>query len=290
MPELPEVETVRRQLAPHVEGRTITAVSIDDARWCAPQDAAWVAEQLDGRTITTLARRGKHLIVSLDDGQQLLMHLRMTGIILWDAPSDAPYERVRIWLDDGHSIAFCDPRRFGTGLLLPDPAARDAYLNERLGPEPLSEDFTDAVLKTALAGRSAPVKGLLLDQSLIAGIGNIYADEALFRAGIHPARPARMIKPGQLAGLRAGIVEALTAGIDAGGASIDDFRHLDGAQGSFQHDFLVHRREGLECPDCGGTVVKLVVAGRGTYVCEACQPPPRKLPASARRKAKKTRG
>lgn len=285
MPELPEVETVRRQLAPHVEGREVTAVRIDDARWTAPQDAAVVEEQLVGRRIDALRRRGKHLIAELDDGQRLLMHLRMTGIILWDAPPDAPYERVRIWLDDEHSIAFCDPRRFGTGALLPSAEATDAYLDARLGPEPLDPGaFTDRVLRDALRDRDAPVKAVLLDQKRIAGIGNIYADEALFRAGIHPARPARQVKPTQIGPLREGIVEALQLGIDSGGASIDDFRHLDGAVGSFQHEFLVHRREGLECPDCGGTIEKLVVAGRGTYVCEVCQPAPRRLPRSARRK------
>lgn len=285
MPELPEVETVRRQLAPHVEGREITAVRIDDARWTAPQDAADVEERLVGRRIDALRRRGKHLIAQLDDGQRLLMHLRMTGIILWDAPPDAPYERVRIWLDDEHSIAFCDPRRFGTGALLPTEEDTVAYLDARLGPEPLDpEAFTDAVLRDALRSRDAPVKAVLLDQKRIAGIGNIYADEALFRAGIHPARPARQIKPAQIGPLREGIVEALQLGIDSGGASIDDFRHLDGAVGSFQHEFLVHRREGLECPDCGNTIEKLVVAGRGTYVCEVCQPAPRRLPKSARRK------
>lgn len=286
MPELPEVETVRRQLAPHLEGRTITGIRIDDPRWCAPQDAAEVEERLTGRAIVSMGRRGKHLIVALADGQQLLMHLRMTGIILWEPADDVPYERVRIWLDDEHAIAFCDPRRFGTGLLLSSEAERDAYLDARLGPEPLDpEVFTDAVLRDALRGRDAPVKGLLLDQKRIAGIGNIYADEALFRAGIHPARPGRMVKPSQIAPLREGIVEALQLGISSGGASIDDFRHLDGARGSFQDDFLVHRRAGLECPDCGAEITKLVVAGRGTYVCEVCQPPPRRMPRSARRKA-----
>jgi formamidopyrimidine-DNA glycosylase len=283
MPELPEVETVRRQLAPHVEGRRITAVRIDDERWCAPQDVGIVEERLVGRTVTGLGRRGKHLIASLDDGQQLLMHLRMTGIILWEPAPDVPYERVRIWLDDEHAIAFCDPRRFGTGLLLADEAARDAYLDARLGPEPLDpERFTDAVLADVLRGREAPVKGILLDQAKIAGIGNIYADEALFRAGIHPARPGRMVKPAQIRPLREGIVESLEMGIASGGASIDDFRHLDGARGSFQDDFLVHRRAGLPCPDCGSEIIKMVVSGRGTYVCEVCQPPPRRLPRSAR--------
>jgi formamidopyrimidine-DNA glycosylase len=283
MPELPEVETVRRQLAPHVEGRTITSVHIDDPRWCAPQDATAVEAGLTGRRITQLGRRGKHLIASLDDGQQLLMHLRMTGIILWEPDEGVPYERVRIVLDESHAIAFCDPRRFGTGLLLPDEATRDEYLGARLGPEPLDpETFTDAVLADVLRGREAPVKGILLDQAKIAGIGNIYADESLFRAGIHPARPGRLVKRSQIGPLREGIVESLEMGIASGGASIDDFRHLDGARGSFQDDFLVHRRAGLPCPDCGHEITKLVVAGRGTYVCEVCQPPPRSLPRSAR--------
>jgi formamidopyrimidine-DNA glycosylase len=284
MPELPEVETVRRQLAPHVEGRTITGVRIDDARWCAPQDAGEIEEALTGQRIDALERRGKHLIAVLSGGGQLLMHLRMTGILLWEPAEDAPYERVRFWLDDEHALAFCDPRRFGTGLLLPDRAARDAYLDARLGPEPLDpEAFTVDVLREAFRGRDAPVKGIILDQKRIAGVGNIYADEALFRAGIHPARPGRMVKASQLEPLRAGIVEALELGIESGGASIDDFRHLDGARGSFQWEFLVHRRQGLPCPDCGSEIVKMVVAGRGTYACEVCQPPPRQLPRSARR-------
>lgn len=276
---------MRRQLAPHVAGRMITALRIDDERWCAPQLPGELEEALVGERVTALARRGKHLIWELGGGARLLIHLRMTGILLWDAAPDVPYERVRFWLDDEHAVAFCDPRRFGTGLLLPDAASTDAYLSARLGPEPLDpEAFTDAVLATVLRGREAPVKAVLLDQAKIAGIGNIYADEALFRAGIHPARPARQIKGSQIPPLREGIVESLQAGIDGGGASIDDFRHLDGARGSFQDDFLVHRREGLPCPDCAAPITKMVVAGRGTYVCEVCQPPPRRLPRSARRR------
>ncbi|MBO9533751.1 MAG: bifunctional DNA-formamidopyrimidine glycosylase/DNA-(apurinic or apyrimidinic site) lyase [Solirubrobacteraceae bacterium] len=283
MPELPEVETVRRQLAPHVEGRTITAMRIDDGRWCAPQEPGEVEDALTGHRIDALGRRGKHLIFSLSGGAQLLVHLRMTGILLWEAEEGAPYERVRFFLDDEHALAFCDPRRFGTGLLLPDEATRDAYLDERLGPEPLDPaTFTPDVLRRAFKGREAPVKGIILDQRTVAGVGNIYADEALFRAGIHPARPGRMVQAAQIEPLRDGIIEALELGIDGGGASIDDFRHLDGARGSFQDDFLVHRRAGLPCPDCGAEIRKMVVAGRGTYACEVCQPPPRKLPRSAR--------
>ncbi|MFT4034686.1 MAG: bifunctional DNA-formamidopyrimidine glycosylase/DNA-(apurinic or apyrimidinic site) lyase [Patulibacter sp.] len=285
MPELPEVETVRRQLAPHIEGRTITAARIDDDRWCAPQSSAAFEAALTGQQILRLRRRGKYLIASLSGGAQLLMHLRMTGILLWDVTEDAPHERVRLFLDDQYPLAFCDPRRFGTGLLLDSAADADAYLEARLGPEPLKPEFTVGVLRDALRGRQAPVKGILLDQRTVAGVGNIYADEALFRAGIHPARPGRMVGSAQLAPLRDGIVEALQLGIDGGGASIDDFRHLDGARGSFQHDFLVHRRAGLPCPDCGTAITKMVVAGRGTYACELCQPPPRRLPRSARREA-----
>lgn len=284
MPELPEVETVRRQLAPHVVGRTISALHIADERWCAPQQPQELEEALVGQQIAALDRRGKHLIVELSGGAQLLVHLRMTGILLWEAASDVPYERVRFWLDGEHPLAFCDPRRFGTGMLLPDAAARDAYLGARLGPEPLDpEAFTVDVLREAFRGREAPVKGVLLEQRTVAGVGNIYADEALFRAGIHPARPARMVRPDQLEPLRDGIVESLLLGIDGGGASIDDFRHLDGARGSFQDDFLVHRRGGLPCPDCGAEIIKMVVSGRGTYVCEVCQPAPRRLPRSAHR-------
>lgn len=283
MPELPEVETVRRQLAVHVEGRTVAAVEISDPRWCAPQPPEEVETALVGRTIEQLQRRGKYLIAVLSSGARLLLHLRMTGILLWDPKPDAPYERVRFWLDDEHQMAFCDPRRFGTGLVLHDADTAAAYLDARLGPEPFDPDFSTELLGSVLRGRSAPIKAVLLDQKRIAGIGNIYADEALFRAGIHPARPARMIKPAQLGPLREAILESLQAGIDSGGASIDDFRHLDGARGSFQDDFLVHRRERLPCPDCQRPVTKMVVAGRGTYVCETCQPAPRQLPRSARR-------
>ncbi len=196
VPELPEVETVRRQLAPHVVGRTISALHIADERWCAPQHPEALEQAIVGQQITALGRRGKHLIVELSGGAQLLVHLRMTGILLWEAAPDVPYERVRFWLDGEHPLAFCDPRRFGTGMLLPDAATRDAYLDARLGPEPLDpESFTAQVLREAFRGREAPVKGVLLDQRTVAGVGNIYADEALFRAGIHPRDPLGWCAP-----------------------------------------------------------------------------------------------
>jgi formamidopyrimidine-DNA glycosylase len=169
-----------------------------------------------------------------------------------------------------------DPRRFGTGELLLGSAALEEFLDARLGLEPFDEGFTTEHLREALRGRRAPIKAVLLDQRAIAGVGNIYADEALFRAGIHPLREARTLTGAQVERLREGIVASLQAGIDARGASIDDFKHIDGVKGSFQDRFLVHLREGEPCPVCGGTVRKIVVAGRGTYVCERCQPRPRR--------------
>ena len=168
-----------------------------------------------------------------------------------------------------------DPRRFGTGELLLGSDALEAFLDARLGLEPFDEGFTAEHLREALRGRRAPIKAVLLDQRTIAGVGNIYADEALFRAGIHPLREAGTLTRTQVERLRDGIVAALQAGIDARGASIDDFRDIDGVKGSFQDRFLVHRRAGEPCPVCGGTIKKIVVAGRGTYVCERCQPRPR---------------
>jgi formamidopyrimidine-DNA glycosylase len=275
MPELPEVETIRRQLAPHLEGRALARVEIRDPRWTMPQRADDVAAGLQGQTVVQLDRAGKYLVWNLDGGESLLMHLRMTGTLLLD-PAPAPaHTRVRIDLSDGHELVYVDPRRFGTGHLLAGAAARDVYLGARLGPEPLTAAFTTAYLRGRAAGRRAPVKAFVLDQRNIAGVGNIYADEALFRASIHPLRAAGMLRSAQLDALRVGIEQALAAGIESKGATIDDFRHVDGAHGSFQDQFLVHRREGLPCPRCGTAVRKLVVGGRGTYVCERCQPRPR---------------
>ena len=163
----------------------------------------------------------------------------------------------------------------------PGLAARDAYLGPRLGIEPMTPEFTTDHLRAIARGRAAPVKSFILDQRRIAGVGNIYADEALFRARIHPLRPAGALKRPQLEALRQAIEEALLAGIEAKGATIDDFRHVDGVRGSFQNQFLVHRREGEPCGTCGTTIVKMVVAGRGTYVCETCQPRPRRRRARA---------
>jgi formamidopyrimidine-DNA glycosylase len=287
MPELPEVETIRRQLAPLVEGRRMRHVEILDARWSRPLAPQELADALRGRRILQLGRRGKYLLWELEGDVHLAQHLRMTGAVLADANPEPPHTRVRIELgpqagaEKGSAAArrvrlsISDPRRFGTGELLLGSEALELFLAARLGREPFDEDFTAAHLRSVMRGRRTPVKALLLDQRRIAGVGNIYADEALFGAGIHPRRAAGALSAAQTERLRETIIEALTAGIDSKGASIDDFRHVDGFRGSFQDRFKVHLREGEPCVRCGSTIVKMVVAGRGTYVCETCQPRPR---------------
>jgi formamidopyrimidine-DNA glycosylase len=275
MPELPEVETIRRQLAPVVEGRRIRAFEVLDPRWCEPLEPAALADAVRGRTVQRLARRGKYLDWQLGDELHLLMHLRMTGTLLLDPPQRPPlYARVRATLD-AHELYFSDPRRFGTGQLVAGDAALEDFLGARIGIEPFEPGFDGPHLRARARGRRVAIKSFLLDQRNVAGVGNIYADEALFRAGVHPLRGAGALTGRQYAALAAAVREVLSAGIDAKGASIDDFRHLDGARGSFQDRFLVHRREGEPCPQCGGAVAKIVVGGRGTYLCRHCQPAPR---------------
>jgi formamidopyrimidine-DNA glycosylase len=276
MPELPEVETIVRQLAPRVQGRTVTRAEILDPRWSAPLAPAELAEALSGRRIRSLGRRGKYLVWEFDDELHLVQHLRMSGVVLYDPAQEPPHTRVRLELDGGDAhVVVSDARRFGTAQLLAGEEELERFFADRLGLEPFDEGFTGAHLRTLARGRRTPIKALLLDQRRVAGVGNIYADEALFRARVHPARMAGRLTGPQCAALRDGVVEALAAGIDARGASIDDFRHVDGVRGSFQERFLVHRRAGEPCPRCGGEIRKLVVAGRGTYVCERCQRPPR---------------
>src|SRR5271154_546954 len=276
MPELPEVETIRRQLAPLVECRRLERVEILDWRWSRPLGPGELADAPAGPRGERLDRRGKCLVWDLEDDVHLVQHLRMTGAVLFDADPEPPHTRVRIDLGQRHRLAIVDPRRFGTGELLIGHEALEAFFAVRLGLEPLDELFTAEHLRAQARGRTTPVKAFLLDQRRVAGVGNIYADEALFRAGIHPLRPAGRLPSEQYGRLRETTIAALQAGIEARGATIDDFRHVDGVRGSFQNQFLVHRREGEPCGTCGTVIVKMVVAGRGTYVCETCQPRPRR--------------
>ena len=279
MPELPEVETIRRQLAPRVVGRTIERVRVLDPLWCAPAAPRAVERRLSGRRIDALQRRGKYLIADLEGDRHLVMHLRMTGNLLWVAPEDdrapRPHLRVRLVLDDGNLVLFVDQRRFGTGVVIDGSRRLEEYLAERVGPEPLDPGFTPEVLARTARGRRAPVKAFLLDQRRVAGVGNIYADEALFRAGIHPLRPAGRLRRAEIERLHTGIVAALERGIDRQGASIDDYRDANGERGSMQDEFLIHLRAGQPCIRCGRPVTKTVAGGRATYLCSRCQPAPR---------------
>ena len=273
MPELPEVETIRRQLAPALEGRRLERVEVLDPRWSDPAPPAEVEDALRGRRIERLSRRGKYLVFELEDEVYLVMHLRMTGNLL--LASDGSHVRVRFGLDSGEQLLFSDVRRFGTGVVLLGAGTLEDYFDARLGVEPLSPDFTAEALRELGRSRRAPVKAFLLNQERIAGVGNIYADEALFRAHIHPLRSVGTLKRPQIAALRDAVVEVLEAGIDSRGATIDDFRNADGAEGAFQDRFLAYGREGEPCVRCGRPIRKLRAAGRGTYVCERCQPRPR---------------
>jgi formamidopyrimidine-DNA glycosylase len=287
VPELPEVETIRGQLAPLVEGRTLVRMEILDPRWPRPLAPQELSTALEGRTIESLGRRGKYLLWHFTGDVHLAQHLRMTGAVLHEPKPEPTHVRVRIELRPKRRLVIVDPRRFGTGELLLGTPALEEFLAARLGVEPLGSDFTGEYLRGRARGRVGPIKPFLLDQRHVAGVGNIYADEALFRARVHPLRPAGKLTREQYALLRDTVVESLQAGIDARGASIDDFRHVDGVQGAFQDQFLVHLREGEPCVRCGTTIVKMVVGGRGTYVCESCQPRPRRrrTPRGASRRA-----
>ena len=287
MPELPEVETIRRQLSPHLEGRRLARMQVLDGRWCEPAAPEEVEDAVAGRRIERVSRRGKYLVLELEGEAFLVMHLRMTGNLLrapdeprrggrWAKPSTVSHVRVRFELDSGERLLFTDVRRFGTGVVLLGEEARDEYFASRLGVEPLAEEFTTDALRALARGRRAPVKAFLLTQERIAGVGNIYADEALFRARIHPLRPVGALRREQLEALRAAVIESLEAGIDARGATIDDFRNVDGAAGAFQDRFLAYGREGEPCPRCGTAIRKIRAAGRGTYFCPRCQSAPRK--------------
>jgi formamidopyrimidine-DNA glycosylase len=282
VPELPEVETIRRQLEPEVVGRTIAAAKVFDERWCRPEPPAAVEALLRGRRIEAARRRGKYLIFDLDRELHLVMHLRMTGNLVIRGPeSDERFLRAAMTLDDGSELWFTDARRFGHGELIAG-ADLDAYFASRLGIEPLSGELTPEVLGERAARRTAPLKSFLLNQAHLAGIGNIYADEALFRARLHPLSPAGSMRREHLEDLCEGIIEALEAGLAHGGSSIDDYRDARGERGSMQDEFLVHTREGQECVRCGQIICRIVVGGRSTYFCPGCQVRLRRRPRRRR--------
>jgi len=273
VPELPEVETVRRRLEPVLVGRRFERVEIDDPRLTRPEDPSEVAAELTGERVVAVGRRGKYLVVRFESGRVLLIHLRMTGTLLHAVPGssvEVPYKRAVVNLDDGSDVVYRDVRRFGTWLLI-EPEGLDPYLAERLGGEPLGRAFTSKSLASRLANRKAPVKAALLDQRTLAGLGNIYVDEALWRACIHPLRPARELEAAEVRALREGIKRALDAGIKRQGATLRDYRQPDGRAGSMQKEFKVYGRLGEPCDRCGTPIEKTRVAGRGTWYCPTCQ-------------------
>ena len=277
MPELPEVETTRRRLEPGLVGRRFDHVEIADPRLTRPEPPEVIAAELQGERVHGLGRRGKYLIVEFESGRHLLIHLRMTGNVQHPASGgfDAdPYRRAVVRLDDGSDVAYRDVRRFGTWELLEPGELEDYFAARRLGGEPLERAFTTASLERAFANRRAPVKAALLDQRAAAGVGNIYADEALWRARIHPLRPAGSLSSEELAALRTALRQVLQTGIARQGATLRDYRAPDGARGSMQDRFRVYGRAGEPCPRCGTPIEKIRAGGRGTWFCPSCQRDP----------------
>ncbi len=263
MPELPEVETTRRALQPYLEGRVIRAVChTDPARYRRTEAAV-------GRRVGALRRRGKFLIAGLEGGLELVMHLGMTGSFRF---TPGPHVRVRLEVPE-RTLYFNDPRRFGRWWVVPAGAYREIPLLERLGPEPLSDAFTLEGFRAALARTARRIKAVLLDQDAVAGLGNIYADEALWRAGLHPARRAHTLGVAEVARLYTAIREVLAEAVAAGGSTLQDgtYRRPDGALGRFQMQHKVYGRPGGPCVRCGTPIARAVIAGRGTHFCPRCQ-------------------
>jgi formamidopyrimidine-DNA glycosylase len=297
MPELPEVETVRRGLLPAMEGRVITRATVNrpDLRWPFPPD---MAARLTGSRVLALRRRSKYILADLSTGESLLIHLGMSGRMLISSPppmsakgaSDqttretlgewhhhhpAPekHDHVILDMEDGTRITFNDARRFGAMDLMPTATADAHPLLAVLGPEPLGNAFNDSYLAARLKGRNTPIKSALLDQHIIAGLGNIYVCETLYRARIHPARKAARISAARTAALVPIIRDVLAEAITAGGSSLRDYRQADGELGYFQHSFQVYGREGQPCltPGCKDTVRRIVQSGRSSFYCPSCQ-------------------
>ncbi|MEM1313074.1 MAG: bifunctional DNA-formamidopyrimidine glycosylase/DNA-(apurinic or apyrimidinic site) lyase [Pseudomonadota bacterium] len=282
MPELPEVETVRRGLAPVMEGRRLLRVEQrrPDLRWPFPER---FEERLTGTRIERLRRRSKYILADLGSGEILLIHLGMTGRMLigdqvqgefvHPVPNLARHDHVVFDLDGGARVTFNDVRRFGAMDLIAPGGEQEHWLLQSLGPEPLGNAFSAAHLAERLAGRASPIKAMLLDQRIVAGLGNIYVCEALFRAGISPRRKAGNIGAARLERLAQAIREVIAEAIEAGGSSLRDYRQATGELGYFQHSFAVYGREGEPCrtPGCGASVQRIVQSGRSSFFCAACQ-------------------
>lgn len=282
MPELPEVETVRRGLLPVMEGRLITAAAVNrpDLRWPFPMG---MADRLTGKRVLALRRRSKYILADLNSGETLIIHLGMSGRMLvsgvrlgdfhHDHPAPAKHDHVVLDMEGGARVTFNDARRFGSMDLLATEAAETHMLLRNLGPEPMGNEFSGPYLVDRLKSRNTPIKSALLDQGIVAGLGNIYVCEVLFRARISPARKAGQIAAARVAGLVPIIRDVLTEAIAAGGSSLRDYRQADGELGYFQHAFKVYGREGQPCatPACTSTIARIVQSGRSSFYCPTCQ-------------------
>ena len=270
MPELPEVETIARGLAPLLSGRRVSGLAVLDPR-VFPGDPGDFLREFSGRLITGVRRRAKLCLVEVEGGRLIAFHLKMTGRLFVARPGGKPepHLRVLLELDDGRALHFSDMRRFGSCRGFGPDKIESWDFYRRLGPEPL--DMTAAGFRRVLAGRQARIKALLLDQTVIAGIGNIYADEALFAAGIRPETRADALSPEKINVLLACLKDVLRRAIDAGGSTIRDYRTAEGVDGSFQWDFKVYGRSGQPCQACGSTLVQTRVAGRTSTYCPRCQ-------------------
>ncbi|WP_415405073.1 bifunctional DNA-formamidopyrimidine glycosylase/DNA-(apurinic or apyrimidinic site) lyase [Tateyamaria sp. SN3-11] len=282
MPELPEVETVRRGLTPAMEGAVIAQADVNrpDLRWPFPDG---MAERLSGQQVLGLRRRSKYILADLASGETLLIHLGMSGRMLvsgdplgqfaHEHPQAEKHDHVVLHMDNGARITFNDPRRFGAMDLMETATADQHKLLAVLGPEPLGNDFHESHLIDAFAGKNTPVKSALLDQRIVAGLGNIYVCEALYRAGIAPTRKAGRIAKPRVAALVPIIRDVLAEAIEAGGSSLRDFRQADGELGYFQHRFDVYGREGEPCrtSGCSSVIARVVQSGRSSFYCKSCQ-------------------
>ncbi|GAA6164704.1 bifunctional DNA-formamidopyrimidine glycosylase/DNA-(apurinic or apyrimidinic site) lyase [Pelagimonas sp. KU-00592-HH] len=282
MPELPEVETVRRGLEPSMSGAAIAKAQVNrpDLRWPFPDN---MAQRLTGAKVLQLRRRSKYILADLDSGETLLIHLGMSGRMtvsgdplgqfVHEHPAIEKHDHVIFDMDNGARITFNDPRRFGAMDLLSTEDAQNHPLLSKLGPEPLGNAFDEAYLVDRLKGRKTPIKSALLDQQIVAGLGNIYVCETLYRAGVSPRRKADNISAARIRTFVPIIRQVLSDAIAAGGSSLKNFRQADGELGYFQHSFDVYGREGDPChtPDCDGTIARITQSGRSSFYCPQCQ-------------------
>jgi formamidopyrimidine-DNA glycosylase len=267
LPELPEVETIKNELSPYITGRRFTEVTVCDAKLVKQPSVDEFRRKLIGQCINRMERRGKYLIFRLSGGATLVVHLKMTGSLLLNPELKDRYARVIFHLDDGSRLIFNDRRRLGALWLLED----EQTVTGKLGPEPLDTEFTVDTLAERLRQRQAPIKAVLLDQGFIAGIGNMYADEALFAAKIHPLRKASSLSAKEIRNLYKAIVDVLRLAIDSKGASVDTYKRPDGGLGTAHDNFNVAHRAGKPCPVCGISIQRIALRNRGSYFCPNCQ-------------------